>query len=111
MHEVDKIVETAHNKLRSYEKNAKDLESVGYKGTFAILRGPYDKIMEEAIKLRRENIADCRSQALELSFDAHLKRATDGDWMRTGEVHVDRHEGVVRAFCITIPLTQGAKEV
>lgn len=101
MHQVDKIIEAAWNGLRSYEQTVRDLKTVGYKGEVAILRGPYDGIIGEAIKLRRRNIADCRAQAVELAFDAHLKRATDGAWMRVGEVAIDRQERVVRAFCIT----------
>lgn len=100
MRELSEIIERAWERLRSYEKTPKELSTVGYKGHVAILKGPYKKVVAEAIKLRLSGAALNRAEAAEEAFDAHLKEATEGEWERTGEVHLDRNAGVARAFCV-----------
>lgn len=99
MREVDRIIAEAEEALPSYRRSPQDIASVGYKGRVNILRVPYDPLMREAIRLRRAGVALGRAEAVEIAYDTVLRKATDGEWERTGEVHLDRTNKRARAFC------------
>lgn len=99
MHEVDRIIEEAHDALSSYERDPRDIATVGYKGRVNILKVDYPALIREAAALRRNRIALNRAEAVEGAFDLLLHKATRGEWERTGEVHLDRDAERARAFC------------
>lgn len=80
----------------------KDLGAVGYTSGVAILRCEYGAVMKEACELRRRNLVDDRARALELAFDFTLRKAVGETWERTGEVCVNKTEGIVVALCAPI---------
>lgn len=75
------------------------LEEVGYKGQVAILHIGQERLMQEAVILRRKRIALNRSEAIEGAYDYLLHLATKGEYERTGEVWLDKENERASAFC------------
>lgn len=98
MHEADAIIEAAVENLPSYDKEPRDIATVGYKGRVSILKQDYPAVMREAVNLRRKGVALSRAEAVEDAFDLLLRKAAP-EWERTGEVHLDREANRARAFC------------
>ncbi len=91
------LAETLRNMAKTYKPEA--LDEVGYKGLVSILAIPLERVMDEAITLRRKRIALNRREALEGAYDYLLNLATKGEYERSGEVYIDRDIGKCRAFC------------
>lgn len=75
------------------------LSDVGYRGMVSILPIPYERVMKEAITLRRKKIALNRQEAIERAYDFLLHLATKGEYERSGEVFVERETMRCKAFC------------
>ena len=99
MNEADRIIAEAFEALPLYQRTAKHIGDVGYRGDVSILRAPYNEVVSTAVELRRRKICDTRADAVETAFDRYLDNKTEGAWMRTGEVHLDKSTGYARAFC------------
>lgn len=98
-HPADLIIEEAQAKLPAYQQNPRHIADVGYKGDVAIFKLPYADVVEVAMRLLRQRVAESRADAAELAFDAIFQARVEGGWDRTGEVHLDKEREVARAFC------------
>jgi hypothetical protein len=96
---VDKIMRDIESKVYASQDKV-PVRSVGYLGQVAILKVPLERGMKDAVTYRRTGVALSRAEALELAFDRILVAAEAG-FERTGEVWLDKHEGVLRAFCVS----------
>src|SRR6266545_5783092 len=100
MHEACKAVEEAITHISPHLlSHPTPLPEAGFKHVkCTILVANYKRVMKYAVKLRREGVAENRAEALEIAFDHAVSVATEGQWIRTGEVNVNRQEGSVKAF-------------
>lgn len=79
----------------------KDLSEVPLNGAF--LKFAYKDVMRDAVMLRRKGYAPNRANALEQAYDFALAKATKNEWIRTGEVFIDKimpETTCIRAFCV-----------
>lgn len=100
MHQADAIMQEVSKTLR----NDFQMDPVAVYGYSARnLQIGLDKIMEQAVPVRRKSMASSRADAIEMSFDYLLNQVTKGEWVRAGEVHIDRELKVCEALCHGIP--------
>lgn len=93
-------MQEALDNLPPLKRDKADLSVVFPHGNAAHLKISYSALMESAVRLRRKRIADTRAEAIEAAYDTLIRSATDGKWVRVGEVHINRQEEAVTALCV-----------